>query len=349
MNIVSVEDVRVAVEKLEPTLLASNAAGRSTLSIVAPVYNEQDLIRDFIGRLTAVTARLADRFDVEIVLVDDGSRDQTLEVMKSLVARHPELQVVELRSNCGQTAALQAGLDVANGDVVITMDSDLQHFPEDIPLFLAKIDEGWDVVCGWRHDRKEGLDRRLPSVVANWLLRRISGLTIHDIGTTFRAYRREIVNDIRLLGESHRFVPIYAKAVGAKITEVPINNIERPKGASNYGLMRTFNVLFDLSFLYFFVNFRDRPIRLFGWLALAFWILGAVIAAILLGINLIYGTPVVRDHLGWFMLSILLVLFGLLFILSGVTLEMIVRIYFSDASRSHYRLRKIWNANDRKT
>lgn len=342
----SVESMRVPAERPQPVLVATAAGTHSTLSIVAPVYNEQALIGDFIGRLTAVTASLSDRFDVEIVLVDDGSRDNTLEIMKSLVPQHPKLQIVELRSNSGQTAALQAGLDVANGDIVITMDSDLQHFPEDIPLFLEKIGEGWDVVCGWRHDRREGIDRRLPSLVANWLLRRISGLSIHDIGTTFRAYRREIINDIRLLGESHRFVPIYAKAVGAKITEVPINNIGRPKGSSNYGLMRTFNVLFDLAFLYFFVHFRDRPIRLFGWLALAFWVLGGAIGTILLAVNLLYGIPVVRDHSGWFMLSMMLMLFGLLFILSGVTLEMIVRIYFPDAARSPYRLRKIWNAND---
>jgi glycosyltransferase involved in cell wall biosynthesis len=323
--------------------------GRCGLSIVSPAYNEAGLIRNFIERLTAVTANLSDRYDVEIVLVDDGSRDDTLAIMKSLLADHPELRIVELRSNAGQTAALQAGIDVTTGDIVITMDSDLQHFPEDVPVLLAKIDEGWDVVCGWRHERQEGIDRRMPSLAANWLLRRISGLTVHDIGTTFRAYRGEIVRDIRLLGESHRFVPIYAKAVGAKITEVPIKNIERPKGASNYGLMRAFNVLFDLFFLYFYVNFRDRPIRIFGWLALTFWTVGGMIAATLLALNLIYGIPVVRDHLGWFMLSMMLILFGLLFILSGVTLEMIVRIYFSDSSRSQYRLRRIWTAADRAT
>lgn len=327
-------------------VVARGSVTRPRLSIVAPVYNEGALIRDFIARLTAVTDGLADRFDIEIVLVDDGSRDNTLQIMKSLVADHPELKVAELRSNSGQTAALQAGLDLATGNIIITMDADLQHFPEDIPAFLDKVDEGWDVVCGWRHERQEGLDRRLPSRAANWLLRRISGLTIHDIGTTFRAYRGEIVRDIRLLGESHRFVPIYASAVGAKITEVPIKNIERPKGASNYGLMRTFNVLFDLFFLYFYANFRDRPIRIFGWLALIFWLLGGVIAAVLLAVNLIYGEAVVREHTGWFMLSVMLILFGLLFILSGVTLEMIVRIYYSDPARSQYRVRRVWSTSD---
>jgi glycosyltransferase involved in cell wall biosynthesis len=324
--------------------LTRDGKERRALSIVAPVYNEADLIRSFVERLSTVTAQLADRFAVEIVLVDDGSRDNSLEIMKSLLAEQPELRIVELRANAGQTAALQAGIDVARGDIVITMDADLQHFPEDIPRFLTKIDEGWDVVCGWRHEREEGIERRLPSLAANWLLRRISGLTVHDIGTTFRAYRGEIVRDIRLLGESHRFVPIYAKAVGAKITEVPIKNIERPAGKSNYGLMRTFNVLFDLFFLYFFINFRDRPIRIFGWLALACWMLGGLIGTILLGLNLIYGIPVVRAHSGWFMLGMMLILFGLLFILSGLTLEMIIRIYFLDASRAPYRLRTIWTA-----
>jgi glycosyltransferase involved in cell wall biosynthesis len=319
---------------------------RPALSIVAPVYNEANLVSDFVKRLTSVTWQLAGRFHVEIVLVDDGSRDNTLAIMKSLAAEHPELRIVELRSNVGQTAALQAGIDAASGDIVVTMDADLQHFPEDIPMLLAKIDEGWDVVCGWRRDRQEGLDRRVPSLAANWLLRKISGLAVHDIGTTFRAYRGEILRDIRLLGESHRFIPIYAKAVGARITEVPIQNIERPKGTSNYGLMRTFNVLFDLFFLYFYVHFRDRPMRIFGWLTLIFWMVGGAIAAVLMAINLAYGIPVVRDHSGWFMLSIMLLLFGLLFLLSGVTLEMIVRIYFADPSRSQYRLRRIWTAAD---
>jgi glycosyltransferase involved in cell wall biosynthesis len=319
---------------------------RRTLSIVAPVYNEAAIIREFVRRLDEVLKTLTDRFDVEVVLVDDGSRDDTLAIMKSLIPDYPQLRIVELRSNSGQTAALQAGIDVATGDLLITLDADLQHFPEDIPLFLRTLDEGWDVVCGWRHERQEGMKRRLPSRVANWLLRRVSGLAIHDIGTTFRVYRGEIVRDIRLLGESHRFMPIYAKAVGARITEIPIQNVERQTGNSNYGLMRTFNVIFDLFFLYFFTRFRDRPIRIFGWLALIFWLVGALIAFILLALNLIYGVAVVRDHAGWFMLSSLLILFGVLFILSGVTLEMVVRIYYSDASRSQYRLRKIWTAAD---
>jgi glycosyltransferase involved in cell wall biosynthesis len=316
------------------------------LSIVSPVYNEASLIREFVRRLTETAARLRGSYQTEIVLVDDGSRDDSLAIMKVLASQHPELRIVELRSNVGQTAALQAGIDATVGDIVITLDSDLQHFPEEIPAFLAKIDEGWDVVCGWRHERQEGIDRRLPSRAANWLLRRISGLRIHDIGTTYRAYRGEIIRDIRLLGESHRFVPVYAKAVGASITEVPIKNVERQVGTSNYGLMRTFNVLFDLFFLYFFVRFRDRPIRIFGWLALIFWVVGGAIAAVLLAVNIAYGVPVVRDHSGWFMLSTTLIVFGVMFLLSGITLEMIVRIYYSDAARSQYRLRKIWTAAD---
>jgi len=337
----------MALDQVQPVAPASEIQIR--LSIVAPVYNEEELIREFIERLTTITARLTNRFDIEIVLVDDGSRDNTLAVMKGLLFQHPEVRILELRGNSGQTAALQAGLDAANGDIVITMDADLQHFPEDIPIFLAKIDDGWDVVCGWRHDRQEGINRRLPSRVANWLLRKISGLIVHDIGTTFRAYRAEVVRDIRLLGESHRFVPIYAKTVGARITEVPIKNIARQKGSSSYGLMRTFNVLFDLFFLYFFVHFRDRPIRIFGWLSLLSWTIGGVIAIILLAINLIYDIPVVRDHSGWFMLSMMLILFGVLFILSGVTLEMIVRIYFASASQSSYRVRKVWTAAELST
>ncbi|GAB5506733.1 MAG: glycosyltransferase family 2 protein [Rhizobiaceae bacterium] len=314
-----------------------------TLSIVSPVYNEEDAIEEFVKRVWQAIDVLKDRYAVDVTLVDDGSRDRSLEIMKSLVPDHDGLKVVELRGNSGQTAALQAGLDQADSDFVITMDSDLQHFPEEIPTFMDKIEEGWDVVCGWRHDRQEGMNRKLPSRAANWLLRKVSGLEIHDIGTTFRVYRGEVIRDVHLLGESHRFVPIYAKIAGARITELPIKNIERETGVSNYGLSRTFNVLFDLFFLYFFVNFRDRPIRVFGWLFLIFWTIGGLIAAILLVTWIATGVPVVREHSGWFMVSALLILFGVLSILSGITLEMIVRIYYRDPANGTYKLRRVWS------
>jgi glycosyltransferase involved in cell wall biosynthesis len=315
---------------------------RPLLSIVSPVYNEGSVIGEFVRRLIAALEPLAQRYDAEIVLVDDGSRDNSLAVMKQLAIAEPRLRVLELRRNSGQTAALQAGLDAAAGDIVVTMDSDLQHFPEEIPQFIAKIEEGWDVVCGWRHERQEDALRRWPSRVANYMLRNISGLSIHDIGTTYRAYRREIIKDIRLLGENHRFIPIFAQKVGARITELPIKNIVRPEGKSNYGIGRTFNVFYDMMFLYFYVRHVDRPMRIFGWLASLFFALGALTAAILAAIWLIYGVSVVRDHSGWFMIGVALLIGALQILLTGLVMEMLARLYYPGGENVQYFLRTTW-------
>ena len=285
---------------------ASDAGQREMLSIVSPVYNEEAVIADFVERVSFAVELLRHGYDAEIVLVDDGSRDGSLAVMKRLASSNPLLRVVELRRNSGQTAAIQAGIDLARGDVVITMDSDLQHFPEEIPKFVAKIEAGWDVVCGWRRQRQEKALRRWPSRAANRILRGISGLSIHDIGTTFRAYRREILKDIRLLGESHRFVPIFAHKVGARITEIQIQNIVRPQGKSNYGIGRTMGVLFDMFFLYFYMRYLDRPIRVFG---LALVVLFPCRRPDRMRVGLRVDRlwcPRVRDHSGWFSLAVAL-------------------------------------------
>ena len=317
---------------------------RPCVSVVSPVYNEQATIEKFYNRLSAALLPLANDYTFEIVLVDDGSRDRSLEVMKEIAARDERMRIVELRRNVGQTGALQAGLDLAKGEIVITLDSDLQHFPEEIPAFLKKLSDGWDVVCGWRHVRREGLVRRWPSKAANALLRWISGLEIHDIGTTFRAYRREILDDIRLFGENHRFIPILASVAGARITELPIENVARSEGKSNYGLIRTINVFFDMFFLFFFVRYLDRPIRVFGALSALLFLSGFSISAVLLLIWLFTGAPVVKDHSGWFVLGMVLILSGLQTILAGVVMEMIIRVYFQAKTRGPYYIRKVWSS-----
>ena len=242
---------------------------RQLVSIVLPVFNEATTLPQLLERLDRIARSLASRYAFEFVIVDDGSTDRTIETCEQLAAIDERVRLVALRRNYGQTAALQVGFEHARGDIVISMDADLQHFPEDIPLFLDKIEEGYDVVCGWRSDRREGVNRRWPSAAANWLVRLVTGLTVHDVGTTFRAYQGDIVHQLQLLGEHHRFIPVLAKNLGAKITEVQIKNIERPVGASHYGLSRTFNVLLDIAFLVFYVKYLDRPIRVFGRLALA--------------------------------------------------------------------------------
>jgi glycosyltransferase involved in cell wall biosynthesis len=319
---------------------------RPLVSIVAPFYNEAQSLDALLARLVAVTDTLAARYRFEFVLVDDGSRDQSLAISRRLLANEPRLRIIELRRNYGQTAALQAGLDAAEGDVIISMDADLQHFPEEIPLFLEKIEAGSDVVCGWRHERKEGVIRRWPSRVANLLIRHASGLTINDIGTTYRAYRREIIRDVLLLGENHRFVPVFAKVAGARIDEIPIQNIERQHGTSNYGLSRTVNVFIDIFFLYFFVRYFDRPIRIFGKIALVTFAVGFAITIALLVIWIDGGQAVVRERSGWFTSALVLYLASIQFLIAGLMGEVLARLYFSTQNHSAYRVRKVWSRTD---
>jgi len=320
---------------------------KKLVSIVAPVYNEEKTIKEFIARLMSSTKPLSTQYNFQFILVDDGSTDASVAVMKQILNTENRMEIVELRKNYGQTSALQAGLDHAEGEIIISLDSDLQHFPEEIPKFLEKIEEGYDIVCGWRHKRQEGIIRRWPSKIANHLIRSISGLVIHDIGTTFRAYRAEIIRDIRLLGENHRFVPVFAKKAGARITELPIQNIERPQGKSNYGISRTLNVFFDLFFLHFYMKYFDRPIRIFAKLALFLFTFFGLIWMLLFLLSLTKGiSGVVRAHSGWFILSMILLLSSLQLLMTGIIAEVLARLYYSGGTshsrNSTYRVRTVW-------
>jgi hypothetical protein len=223
------------------------------------------------------------------------------------------------------------------------MDSDLQHFPEDLPLFLTKIEDGYDLVCGWRHDRREGILRRWPSRAANLLVRVVSGLRIHDVGTTYRAYRGDLVQELQLLGEQHRFVPVLAALVGARVAEVRIQNIERPSGRSNYGLGRTVNVFLDIMYLYFTRFYFARPLKAFGKIALLLIMTGVVISGSLVGYSIVTGMPTIRERGGWFLLSSLLMLGGLQTLLTGILAEILVRIYYQAGHTQQAYIRREWN------
>jgi glycosyltransferase involved in cell wall biosynthesis len=316
------------------------AGGRPLVSVVLPVYNESRTVPELLRRLGMVADALRARYAFEFVCVDDGSADDTIALTERLAAADPRISVVALRRNYGQTAALQVGFDHARGEIIISMDADLQHFPEDIPQFLEKIEEGFDVVCGWRADRREGIGRRWPSAAANWLVRKLTGLTVHDVGTTFRAYQADIVRQLQLLGEHHRFIPVLARNLGARLAEVRIQNIERPVGASNYGLSRTFNVLLDIAFLVFYTKYIDRPIRVFGRLALATLGISMLILGVLGVISLVYGVPVVRERSGWFLLALVLFVSGIQFLLFGLISEVIVRMYYFPGQAKPYLVRK---------
>jgi len=313
------------------------------VSIVAPVYNEAATLKEFLERLVKAASALEARYRFEFVLVDDGSVDSSLALARGLVAGEPRLRVVELRRNFGQTAALQAGLAAARGDIVVSMDSDLQHFPEDLSLLLDRLEEGFDLVCGWRHARQEGIVRRWPSRAANTLIRAMSGLTIHDIGTTYRAYRADLVKQLRLLGEQHRFVPVLASLAGAKVTEVKIRNIERPSGQSNYGLGRTINVFLDILYLYFTRYYFTRPLKAFGKIGLLLIAAGVLISASLIGYSWVTGTSTIRERGGWFLLASLLMLGGLQTLLTGILAEILVRIYYQRGEAQEASVRREWN------
>tara|TARA_Y100000031_G_C8193871_1_gene372730 strand:+ start:88 stop:900 length:813 start_codon:yes stop_codon:yes gene_type:complete len=263
--------------------------------------------------------------------------------MKKCALQEKRIRVIELRRNYGQAPALQAGVDVAKGEIFVTMDSDLQHFPEEIPAFINKLEEGYDMVCGWRYDRQEGLLRRWPSRIANMLIRKISKMDLHDFGTTFRAYRSELAQDLELYDEFHRFIPVLGHLAGAKIAELPIRNITRKKGKSNYGISRTIGVFLDLFLLFFKVKYIGRPIRLFGKISLFCFALGAIILVSLIIYSYSTGIGAFQQHIGWFMLANILLLASLQLILVGILAEILIRVHFSVGGRKTYHIRREWS------
>src|SRR3989454_9709268 len=280
------------------------------LSIVIPVHNEERSILPLYDRLTAVLEALHRPY--EILFVDDASTDRSFELLANLVETDPRLKVVRLRRNFGQSAALSAGFHEAKGKIVIAMDGDLQHAPEDIPALLAKIDEGYDIASGWRKERVDNpLTRKLPSRIANWLLAKASGVNLRDFGTTFKAYRAEVLKDVHLYGELHRFIPALASFYGARVAEVPISNTPRATGDSHYGLGRTFRVLFDILTIKFLLKYFTRPMHFFGAFGMAGTSIGGLILAYL-AVHKLMGHDIVLDHGPLMVAGALLLLAGLM-------------------------------------
>src|SRR5947207_13882212 len=250
------------------------------LSIVIPIHNEEPSLLPLYDRLTAVLESLQKPY--EILFVDDSSTDRSFELLANLVENDERLKVIRLRRNFGQTATLSTGFHEAEGDVIIAMDGDLQHAPEDIPALLKKIDEGYDIASGWRKERLDNaITRKIPSRIANWLMSKASGVDLRDFGTTFKAYRAEILKDVHLDGELHRFIPALASFYGARVIEVPIRNVPRASGDSHYGIGRTFRVMFDILTIKFLLKYFTRPMHFFGALGLIGCGFGGVIMAYL--------------------------------------------------------------------
>src|SRR4051812_17538902 len=264
------------------------------LSIVIPIHNEEHSILPLYDRLTAVLEQVKRPY--EILFVDDASTDRSFELLANLVETDGHLKVIRLRRNFGQTAALSAGFHESKGEIVIAMDGDLQHAPEDIPALLHKIDEGFDIASGWREKRVDNaILRKIPSRIANWMMAKASGVELRDFGTTFKAYRSEVLKDVNLYGELHRFIPALASFYGARVAEVPIRNSPRVSGGSHYGLGRTFRVFFDIITIKFLLKYFTRPMHFFGMLGLGGVGLGGLILAYL-AIYKVLGHELVLEH-----------------------------------------------------
>jgi glycosyltransferase involved in cell wall biosynthesis len=321
-------------------------------SIVVPFHNEEDNVTTLYDRLKAVMEHvLAESRDTfELVFVDDGSRDRTYRLLEEIAAVDSRVLVVKLRRNFGQTSALAAGFDHAQGEYVLAMDGDLQHDPLEVPLFLAKLEEGYDVVSGWRHQRGDNmLLRRIPSRAANALMAALSGVPIHDFGTTFKAYRRDIIQSIPLYGEMHRFIPALASWYGASICEIPISNPPRVAGKSHYGIGRTVRVFFDLLTIRFLLKYMTRPLHFFGSIGAASTFTGGAIAALLLLEKLITHAAVAEDHAPLFVIASVLMLGGIQMVGIGLLGELQVRHFHSSDRRAPYAVDRVLRLRSEET
>lgn len=319
--------------------LSSNAVNPSwpQLSVITPVYNEKNNIPILIERLVAVLTELGQPF--EIIAVNDGSRDASLAELRKQAALHSELKVIDLRRNYGQTAAIMAAIDHASGEIIVAIDADLQNDPEDIPRLLAKMAEGFDVVSGWRKDRKDAaLRRNLLSRIANWIISWISGVRLHDYGCTLKAYRSDVVKDVRLYGEMHRFIPIYASWMGAKVIDIPVNHFARRYGRSNYGLERIIKVILDLIVVKFLDRYMAKPIYIFGGFGILSLFLAGLSFCIMIVLRLFAHISMIQTPLP--LVTVMGILTGVSSILMGLLAEMLVRTYFESQQRANYLVRE---------
>lgn len=341
MNMESILQASTAARPLVPQASKDGSVTDPVrLSVVIPVFNEQENVGSTYEGLNAVLARLDLRS--EILFVDDGSADQTPARLLDIVARDRKVRVITLARNFGQTAAMMAGLDHARGEVVAIMDGDGQNDPADIPQLLLKIEEGYDVVSGWRRDRRDRLlTRKVPSWIANWLISRMTGVRQRDFGCTLRAYRSWVVRELKLYGEMHRFIPAFASMVGARMVEIPVMHHPRRKGASKYGLERVIKVLLDLLVTLFLRSYLARPIYLFGGFGLFCFLIGGIAAAYALYLKIFEGVSFILTPLP--LAVITTGLMGAMSILMGLLAETLSRTYFESQGKSPYIVRGLIN------
>ncbi len=312
--------------------------GKVEISIVIPIYNEEENLPILYEKLKSVLDRLGKSY--EIIFVNDGSTDRSWEIIKDLATKDKHVVGVNFRKNFGQTAAMSAGFDIARGDVIITMDGDLQNDPEDIPKLLEVLNQGYDIVSGWRKDRKDNfITRTLPSRIANWLISKTTGVHLHDYGCSLKAYRSEVAKRLDNYGEMHRFLPALAKSVGAKITEIPVKHHPRIYGKSKYGISRTFKVILDLFLVKFLLDYRTKPLRVFGGVGLILFLIGFFSLLYLIFIKIFLGEDIGQRPLLIF--GTLLVLSGIQLISTGIVAELITRTYYEAQEKKPYIIKEI--------
>ena len=317
---------------------------KKKISIVIPVFNEEENVPILYEKLKNVLDGLP--YEYEIIFVNDGSTDKTGKILEEIANKDKKVKVIEFARNFGQTPAMVAGMDYATGDVIITMDGDLQNDPKDIPRLLEKIEEGYDVVSGWRKNRKDAaVSRKLPSKIANWLIGRLTGVKIHDYGCTLKAYRSEVIKNVRLYGELHRFIPALASTVTSvdKIIEIPVEHHPRIYGKSKYGISRTFKVISDLFFIWFMKRFLQKPIHFFGILGIVLFILGFIPFVYLVILKLL-GHSI--GHRPLLIISVMFILAGIQMFTTGLVSEMLMRIYFESQDKKPYVVRRALNIEE---
>ncbi|WP_156331911.1 MULTISPECIES: glycosyltransferase family 2 protein [Planktothricoides] len=308
------------------------------ISVVVPIYNEVDSIPRLIDAISSTLKPT--NITYEIICVDDGSKDGSRKLLKEIAEQRTDLRAVLLRRNYGQTPAMAAGFEYARGEIIVTMDGDLQNDPTDIPRAIAKLEEGYDLVSGWRQKRQDdALTRLLPSKIANWLIGQVTGVQLHDYGCSLKAYRSEIVSDLNLYGELHRFLPVLAFIEGARITEIPVLHHARQYGTSKYGLSRTFRVIMDLMTIFFMKKFLTRPMHVFGLFGIISMFLGTALGMYLTFLKLGLGQAIGQRPL--LMLAVLLLLTGVQLFCFGILSELMMRTYHESQNRPIYRVREV--------
>ncbi len=322
------------------TVTKNSKVTKYDVSVFIPVYNEEENVKLLQERLDA--ALTGQNFSYEIIYVDDGSKDNSYALLKEIALKNSNVKVIKFRRNFGQTAAMSAGIDAAEGKVLIPMDSDLQNDPSDIPNLLNKINEGYDVVSGWRKNRKDTfIDRKLPSMLANKLISWLSGVNLHDYGCTLKAYRAEVLKDIRLYGELHRFIPICASWVGAKVTEIPVKHHERQFGKSKYGINRTFKVILDLLLMKFLTDYITKPIYFFGGISFVALLFSA--ASFVWSIALKLSSGVDLDATPLPLLGAMFFTVAIQIFMMGILADLIMRTYYESQNKTTYAIQESIN------